>query len=186
MQTAHRCMGIPCTFCPVAGKNIGKTSSIFCQMFQANRAILNKGNRLGRIFHAHHNIQAGFTHFCHTPLQTCINRLDNPACPFLILVPAKTQLCHHPMQFFQTAQIFIHILFGKFHHQQGGRLAAHHLLDNWLENSDRTRQLQHRVINKLYRDRIQFDQMLGSIHRLVKGRKMANAHDFLCRQWPEL
>ena len=85
----------------------------------------------------------------------------------------------------EPAVVLIHVVLGEFDHQKRRRGAANRLLDCLLEDRNRPAELDHRVVDKLDGDRIQRDQMLRRVHRLVETRKMADPHQLAGRQRPE-
>ena len=84
------------------------------------------------------------------------------------------------MQLRQTAMVLIHIILGKFNHQQRCGVTLYRFFDNGPENSNGTRQVDHRIVDQLNSHRIKGDKMLGCIHRFVKTRKMADTHELFC------
>ena len=184
MEAPHRRMRIPGSLGTMPVKNTDQLIRIFGKIRQFYGAILEKGNRLCRILHAHHDVETRFAHFCNAPLHRRVNDVNHTAAPFIHLVPAKSKAGHHVMQLRHTMVVFTHVILGKFDHQQRCRTPSYRLLNNGPENGNGARQLNHRVVDQLDSHRIKRDKMLGRIHRFVKTRKMADTHQFLRWQWP--
>ena len=90
------------------------------------------------------------------------------------------------MKLAQPALILRHILFCELDEKKRRRIATHRLFDGRLEDRDGAGELDHRVIDQFHRHRIERDKMLRRIHRLVESWEMADSHDLLRRQRPEL
>ena len=90
------------------------------------------------------------------------------------------------MKLAQPALVLRHILLSELDEKKRSRIAAHRLFDCRLEDWDGPGELDHRVINQFHRHRIERDKMLRGIHCLVKSWEMADAHDLLRRQRPQL
>ena len=73
------------------------------------------------------------------------------------------------------------VLAGELDQQQRIRLAAHEALDGGAEHRDLARQLDHGAVHQLDRGRIELDDVLGRVHRLVEGREMADAEHLVRR-----
>ena len=186
MKTPDRRMRIPGALRVMPVENLCQPVGIFGKVLQLDSAILKERDRLCLILHAHHDVEAGFAPFRDPSLHRRINGIHHPAAPVLTLVPAEAEIAHHVVEPAQTGLILGHVLFGEFHQQQRGRVAAHRLFHRRLEDRDGAGQFNHRVVDQLDRNRIKGHKMLRRIHRLVEGREMADPHQLLCRQRREL
>ena len=68
----------------------------------------------------------------------------------------------------QPAQILVLVFLGELDDEDAVGIAAHGLRDHWLEHRDVAAERQHGAVDQFDRDRLQLDEVLGRIHRLVK------------------
>ena len=112
--------------------------------------------------------------------------LDHAAPFALRIIPAEAEIGHQLAELFQPPDIFGLIFFGEFDDQNRIGIAAHGGGDDRLEHRDVAAQRQHGAIDQLHRDRPQFYQMLGGIHRLVETAEVADAEHLVADDRPQL
>ena len=177
MKTANRCMRIPCAGCVIFGEDTGQLVSIFGKIRKRDSAIFDKRYRLGRGFHRHHDIQAGFTHFADTSLIVIFGQNNSAAGKGRGFVPAKAKISQHCFQRGKATSVFSWVFLGKLNNQNGGWLTFNIGLDSRPENGNRPRQIKHGAVNQFHRNRIKRHKMLGCIHGFVESWKMAQPHN---------
>ena len=186
MKAADRGMGVPGALHPVAIEDGGQLVGIFGEVLQLDRAILEEGDGLCLALLAHHDVEAGLAPLGDAALHAGVDGIDDTAAPRRALVPAEAEVPHHLVKLAQPALVLRHILFGELDEKKRRRIAAHRLFDRRLEDRDGAGELDHRVIDQFHRHRIERDEMLRRVHRLVESREMADSHDLLRRQRPKL
>src|SRR5215510_8110671 len=77
MQAADRGMRVPSAVGPVLLENPRETVSVIGEVFEANRAILEKRDRLPVPFHRHHDVEALRADLPDRLLEAGIGRLDD-------------------------------------------------------------------------------------------------------------
>ncbi len=108
-------------------------------------------------------------------LQRWFDDLDHTPPFALRIVPAEAEIGHQFGELLQPLQIVGLILVGEFDHQHRIGIAAYGGRNDRLENLDVAAERDHGAVDQLDRDRLQFHQMLGGIHRLVEAAEMADA-----------
>ena len=111
--------------------------------------------------------------------------LDHAAPFALRVVPAEAEIGHQLAQRFQPTDIVGLVLFGKFDDQDGVGIAAHGGGDDRLEHLDLASQRQHGAVDQFHRDRAEFHQMLGGVHRLIETAEMADAEHLVADHRPQ-
>ena len=86
---------------------------------------------------------------------------------------------------FRRRRVLGLILFGEFDDQDRIGIAANGRPDDRLEHRDLAAERDHGAVDQLDRDRAQFDQMLGGIHRLVEAAEMADAQHLVADDGPQ-
>ena len=178
MQATHGCMRVPGALGAALVEHLGQAIGVFRKMLQRHRAVFDKGHRFAVTFHRHHDVQAGLAYFPEFTLYRRINHLDHAA--------GQAAIGHQFNQFFQPADLFIAIVPGKLHQQNGRRLAFDALIDDRQKSRIAARQFDHRVVDQLNRGRLQLDDVLRRFHRLVESREVADAEGLVFRQRRQL
>ncbi len=104
-----------------------------------------------------------------------------PPCLRARLVEAIAEIAHQFGKLLQPAQILVLIVLAEFDQQDRIRLAAHETLQRRTEHRDLAGQLDHGAVDQFDRDRLQPDDVLGRIHRIVEAAEMAGADRAACR-----
>ena len=177
VQRTDRGMRVPGPVRTVPGEHLGQRVGVARQMLQGHGAVLDEADRLAVAFQAHHDVEPGLAHLPDVPLQRVVHHPDHAA--------GVSELVHQRDEIGQLGQQHGLVGAGELHEQQRGRAADQGRFNGRLEFGIRAAQLDHRAIDEFHRGRPELDQMLGCIHRGVKGRKVDHAEHLGARQLQE-
>ena len=186
MQAALGGMGVHGAAGAVFGEDRIQPRGIVGQMRQRHRAVLDERDRFAGLLHRHHDVEAAGAEIGDRRLQGSFGDVDHAAPFALRVVPRKAEIAHQLGELLQAPQIFVLVLFGEFDHQDGVGIAADGGRDHRLEHRDVAAQRDHGAVDQFDRDRLQLDQMLGGIHRLVEAAEMADAEHLVADHRPQL
>jgi hypothetical protein len=178
VQAADRGMRVPGAGGAVFFENPGQAIGVLGEVLQPYRAILDKGYRFAVALHRHHDVEPGLAHLPHRRLETGVERLDDRA--------GKAEVGHQFTQLRELLQLRLALVAGKLDQQQRIWLAAHETIDGLAKQRNLARQIDHGAIDQFDRGRVEPDDMLGRVHRLVKAREMANAQHLVPRDLLQL
>ena len=77
MQRTDRCMGIPGAFAAMFSEHFRQRGGVLSEMLQRHGAVFNKTHWLAVTLEAHHDVEAGLTHFPQVFLWCVINHFDH-------------------------------------------------------------------------------------------------------------
>ncbi len=175
VQAADRGVRVPGAARAVLLEHLREALRVVREVDQRHRAVLDEGDRLPLLLHRHHDVEAGGAHVGDRGLQRRIGHLDHTA-PFgAVLVEAEAEIAHRGGEILQPALV-LHLALVELDQQDRLRLAVHEGLQRRAEHGDLARELQHGAVDQLDRDRLELDQMLRRIHRLIERAEMARAH----------
>ena len=119
-------------------------------------------------------------------LQRGLGDFDHAAPFALVVVPAEAEIAHQLAELLQAHEIVRLILLGELDHQHRIRIALDRGGDDRPEHRDVAAEREHGAVDQLDRDRLELDQMLGRVHRLVKTAEMADAERLVADHGPQL
>ena len=186
MQAAGARMRVPGAASAVLLEHLGEPRSVFGEMLERHRAILDEGNRFALVLHRHHDVEAGGAHVGDRGLQGRIEHFDHAALLRAGLVEAVAEIAHQFGELFQPAQIFVLIVLAEFDQQDRVRIAAHEPLQRRAKHRDLARKLDHGAVDQFDADRLQPHDVLGRIHRIVEAAEVTGADRAAAEQRREL
>ena len=186
MKAAGPRMRVPGAARAVPLEHIGETARIIGEMLERHRAVLDEGDGFALLLHRHHDVEAGRAQVGDRRLQAGIEHLDDAA-PFRAgPVPAEAEIAHQFVKHPQAAQVFLVIVLAELDQQDCFRFCSHEALQRRLEDRDRAGQFDHGAVDQLDCDRLQPNQMLRGVHRLVEAAEMAGANGAATEQRRQL
>ena len=186
VQAAGAGMRIPGAARAVLFEDFTEPRGVLREMLERHRAILHEGNRFALVLHRHHDVEAGGAHIGDRGLQRWVEYLHHAALLCTALVEAVAEVAHQFGELFQPAQVFVLIILTEFHQQDRVRIAVHEPLQRRAKHRNLTRKLDHGAVDQLDADRLQPDDVLGRIHRVVKAAEVAGADGAASEQGREL
>ena len=100
--------------------------------------------------------------------------------------PAEAEVAHQFGQLFQLAQVVGLIVFGELDNEESIGIATHGGLDDGFEHRDVAAEGDHGAVDEFDRDRLQLDEVLRRVHRLVEAAEVADAEHLVADQGPQL
>ena len=184
VQAAFRGVRVPGAARPVPLEHFGQLGGVFGQMRQRYRAILNERHGFARVFHRHHDVEAGRADVGDGGLQRRIEH-GHDATPVVFgPVPAKPLVAHQLRELCEAPGVVCRVL-GEFNEQQRLRLALDELLHGAPEHRDIAREVDHGGIHQLDRYWPQRHDVLRHVHRAVERAEMADTKRAAAEQGPE-
>ena len=171
MQAANRGVASQVPVVPFLLKHVGEARGVVGEMIERHRAVLDEGNRLSRVLHRHHDVEAGSAQLCDRGLELGIEHIDHAAPIIAGVLPVEAEIAHQLMQPRQAAFILIPFGFREFHQQQRGGLAAHERLQRRAEHGDLAGERDHGQVDQFHRDRSELDDVLRRRHCFVEAAK---------------
>src|SRR5262249_40461165 len=139
------------------------------EVFETDRAILKKRNRLPVAFHRHHDVETLRADLPYRLLEGRVDGLDNGA--------REAEIAYQFDQRLEAPQIVRWVVAGELGQQQRRRLALHETVDYGAKHRNVARQFDHRAVDQLDRAGAELDDPPGQGHRTVEAREMADAED---------
>lgn len=167
-------MGIPGTLGAVSAEQLGQGLCVFGEMFERNRAILDKGNRLAVPLHAHHDVEPGLAHVPQGLLLRSAGHFHHRA--------GQAEVAHEGGEMLQGSPLDIQIVAGELHQQQGLGRAHQRALDHWTEGGIVERQIGHGAVHQFHRHGGEADDVPRQIHGLVERGKVHHPEHLVNRQ----
>ena len=115
-----------------------------------------------------------------------IEYLDHPAPLRAALVEGESKIAHHGGEVLEPPDVLELVVLAELDQQDRLRLAMDEGLQRRAEHRDLARKLQHRAVDQLDGDRLQFHQMLRGVHRLVERAEVARADRAAAEHRPQL
>ena len=137
------------------------------QVLQRHRAVLDDRDGLGVAAHRGHDVEARGAHFPDRRLAGAVGHFHHAL--------GITELGHRLGERVEPRGQRLGLVAGELHQQQRARLAAHVFRHRGREGRDAARELDHRAVDQLHRDRVERDQRLGRAHRRAEAREVADA-----------
>ena len=173
MQAADRGVRVPGAARAMLGEDRGEPVGVFCKMLERHRAILDKGDRLARLLHRHHHIEAGGAHLRDGGLQLGPEHLDHAAPLPAAFVEGISQRADQLAQRKQATQVLAFLVLSELDKQDRLGIPAHDARNSRLEHLDPAREAEHGAIDQLDRDRSELDDVLSRLHGAAEAAEMA-------------